>query len=103
MKIIPGLGAFALRSDNAGDAAPAILGFISEMIVDLGNVQIQRERMVRHTEKVYRKALEKLQHPAELNTFRELHALDWLIPSRQRRTRLVQFALTSSGIITYLK
>jgi hypothetical protein len=89
MKIIPGLGAFALPALSGRRATAAILSFISEMIVDLENVQIQREHNVRHAEKVYRKALEKLQHPAEVNPFREFSALDWPIPSLQRRTRQV--------------
>ena len=50
---------FAFRPDIAGEASAAILGFISEMIVDMENVLNQMEKVARQAEKLYRKALEK--------------------------------------------
>jgi predicted component of viral defense system (DUF524 family) len=71
-EIIPGVGAFALRPDNAGEAATVIADFISKVIANLEDVLSQREQMARHSGKVYRHAPEKVIG----NLLRQLHADD---------------------------
>ena len=52
-EIIPGVGAFALRPNNEGEASENIKLFIDKVIENLEDVLSQRERMARSSKKVY--------------------------------------------------
>ncbi|MBM3453997.1 MAG: DUF2357 domain-containing protein [Bacteroidetes bacterium] len=60
-EIIPGVGAFALRPNNEGQASENIQEFIEKVIKNLEDVLSQRERMARATKKVYdQKPIQKI-------------------------------------------
>jgi len=60
-EIIPGVGAFALRPNNEGQASKNIQEFIEKVIANLENVLSQREQMARASKVVYHNApIEKI-------------------------------------------
>jgi len=70
-EIIPGVGAFALRPNNEGQASENIQKFIEKVIKNLEDVLSQRERMARSTKKVYAETYHS--HDAQLdNLIRQL-------------------------------
>ena len=72
-EIIPGVGAFALRPNNEGEASENIKLFIDKVIENLEDVLSQRERMARATKKVYdQKPIQKISDPKLEALLREL-------------------------------
>jgi hypothetical protein len=60
-EIIPGVGAFALRPNNEGQASKNIQEFIKKVIANLENVLSQREQMAKASKVVYQTApIEKI-------------------------------------------
>jgi predicted component of viral defense system (DUF524 family) len=72
-EIIPGVGAFALRPNNEGQASKNIQEFIDKVITNLEDVLSQREQMARATKNVYEtEPIEKIVDPKLETLLREL-------------------------------